>query len=58
MMRVEVIDPLVDPRWGEVAALPQATLYHSMAWSYDLVAATVSLGRWKDWGKSAARSSM
>lgn len=27
-------------------------LYHSFAWSYDLVAWTVSLGRWKDWGKS------
>jgi ubiquinone/menaquinone biosynthesis C-methylase UbiE len=23
--------------------------YHSLAWSYDLVAATVSLGRWNDW---------
>jgi ubiquinone/menaquinone biosynthesis C-methylase UbiE len=27
-------------------------LYHSFAWTYDLVAWTVSLGRWKDWGKS------
>ena len=27
-------------------------LYHSFAWPYDLVAWTVSLGRWKDWGKS------
>jgi ubiquinone/menaquinone biosynthesis C-methylase UbiE len=27
-------------------------LYHSFAWSYDLVAWAVSLGRWKDWGKS------
>ncbi len=30
-------------------------LYHSFAWSYDLVAATVSLGRWKDWVKASAR---
>ncbi len=28
-------------------------LYHSMSWSYDLVAAVVSLGRWKDWVKRA-----
>lgn len=28
-------------------------LYHSMAWSYDLVAAIVSLGCWKDWVKNA-----
>ena len=27
-------------------------LYHPLAWSYDLVAATVSLGRWKDWGQT------
>jgi ubiquinone/menaquinone biosynthesis C-methylase UbiE len=24
-------------------------LYHQLAWTYDLVAATVSLGRWKSW---------
>jgi ubiquinone/menaquinone biosynthesis C-methylase UbiE len=24
-------------------------LYHQFAWSYDLVAAVVSLGRWQDW---------
>jgi ubiquinone/menaquinone biosynthesis C-methylase UbiE len=24
-------------------------LYHPFAWSYDLVSATVSLGRWQDW---------
>lgn len=24
-------------------------LYHSFAWSYDLVSAAVSLGRWNDW---------
>ncbi|MGZ6347559.1 MAG: class I SAM-dependent methyltransferase [Anaerolineales bacterium] len=24
-------------------------LYHQLAWIYDLVAATVSLGRWKEW---------
>jgi len=24
-------------------------LYHPFAWSYDIVAATVSLGRWQDW---------
>jgi len=28
-------------------------LYHQFAWTYDLVAATVSLGRWKDWVQSA-----
>ncbi len=28
-------------------------LYHPLAWSYDLVAATVSLGRWKGWVKEA-----
>jgi ubiquinone/menaquinone biosynthesis C-methylase UbiE len=28
-------------------------LYHQFAWAYDLVAAVVSLGRWKDWVKSA-----
>lgn len=27
-------------------------LYHPFAFTYDLVAATVSLGRWKDWVKS------
>lgn len=27
-------------------------LYHSFAWSYDLVAAIVSGGRWKDWVRS------
>ena len=27
-------------------------LYHSFAWTYDLVAWTVSLGRWKVWVKS------
>jgi len=27
-------------------------LYHSLAWSYDLVAATVSLGRWNKWIRS------
>ena len=26
-------------------------LYHSFAWSYDLVAATVSFGKWNDWVK-------
>lgn len=28
-------------------------LYHEFAFAYDLVAATVSLGRWKDWVMSA-----
>jgi ubiquinone/menaquinone biosynthesis C-methylase UbiE len=28
-------------------------LYHPFAWTYDLVAATVSLGRWKGWVMSA-----
>jgi len=27
-------------------------LYHQLAWSYDLVAALVSAGHWKDWGLS------
>jgi len=27
-------------------------LYHQFAWTYDLVAATVSLGRWEKWVKS------
>lgn len=27
-------------------------LYHQFAWTYDLVAATVSLGMWKDWVKA------
>jgi len=27
-------------------------LYHPLAWAYDLVAWTVSLGRWKDWIES------
>lgn len=27
-------------------------LYHPLAWSYDLVAWTVSLGRWKNWVES------
>jgi len=27
-------------------------LYHSFAWTYDLVSWTVSLGRWKDWIES------
>lgn len=29
-------------------------LYHPLAWTYDLVAAAVSLGRWKRWVLSAA----
>ncbi len=29
-------------------------LYHPLAWTYDLVAAVVSLGRWKRWVLSAA----
>ncbi len=24
-------------------------LYHNLAWTYDLVSAMVSIGRWKDW---------
>lgn len=27
-------------------------LYHGLAWTYDLVASTVSLGRWQDWGRA------
>jgi SAM-dependent methyltransferase len=27
-------------------------LYHSMAWTYDLVAWLVSLGRWNQWGRT------
>ena len=29
-------------------------LYHSFAWSYDLVSAVVSLGRWNDWVRGVA----
>lgn len=29
-------------------------LYHHFAWSYDLVANTVSIGRWKKWVQAAA----
>jgi len=29
-------------------------LYHPMAWAYDLVAATASIGRWQRWVKAAA----
>ena len=29
-----------------------AWLYHSLAWSYDPIAALVSLGRWRGWGMS------
>jgi ubiquinone/menaquinone biosynthesis C-methylase UbiE len=28
-------------------------LYHQFAWTYDLVAAVVSLGRWRDWVQTA-----
>lgn len=27
--------------------------YHALAWTYDLVAAIVSLGRWRAWGRAA-----
>ncbi len=27
--------------------------YHALAWTYDFVAAVVSLGRWKRWGRAA-----
>ena len=27
--------------------------YHALAWTYDFVAAIVSIGRWKDWGRAA-----
>lgn len=27
-------------------------LYHSLSWTYDLVAAVVSVGRWRDWGRT------
>ena len=27
--------------------------YHGFAWSYDFVAAVVSIGRWQDWGRAA-----
>lgn len=27
--------------------------YHALAWTYDLVAAVVSIGRWKTWGQAA-----
>lgn len=28
-------------------------LYHGLSWAYDLVAWTVSLGGWRDWGRAA-----
>jgi ubiquinone/menaquinone biosynthesis C-methylase UbiE len=28
-------------------------LYHTFAWTYDFVAAIVSVGRWKDWGSAS-----
>jgi ubiquinone/menaquinone biosynthesis C-methylase UbiE len=28
-------------------------LYHGLAWTYDLVAWVVSLGRWRDWGRAS-----
>lgn len=27
--------------------------YHALAWTYNFVAAIVSIGRWKDWGRAA-----
>lgn len=27
--------------------------YHALAWTYDFVAAVVSIGRWKGWGRAA-----
>lgn len=30
-------------------------LYHSFAWSYDLVSGAVSVGRWNNWVRAAAR---
>lgn len=27
-------------------------LYHSLSWTYDLVATVVSVGRWRDWGRA------
>ena len=30
-------------------------LYHQFAWSYDLVAAIVSFGKWKDWVRSIVK---
>lgn len=30
-------------------------LYHPFAWAYDLVASTVSVGRWKDWVQESTR---
>jgi len=27
--------------------------YHSFAWTYDAVAALVSIGRWRDWGRAS-----
>ncbi len=27
--------------------------YHALAWTYDVVAAVVSIGRWKAWGRAA-----
>jgi ubiquinone/menaquinone biosynthesis C-methylase UbiE len=27
--------------------------YHALAWTYDFVAAVVSIGRWREWGRAA-----
>ncbi len=44
-----VSDPMVKPILVRFLRLFFHLLYQPLAWSYDLVAWTVSLGRWKSW---------
>jgi ubiquinone/menaquinone biosynthesis C-methylase UbiE len=42
------------PLLGRFLRIAFYLLYHPFAWSYDLVAAAVSLGRWLDWVRTVA----
>lgn len=39
--------------WWRLVRLGFHLLYHQLAWSYDLVAAVVSLGQWRNWQRAA-----
>ena len=45
----------VNPLLARLLGLFFRLLYHPLAWSYDAVAAVVSVGRWRNWVLSAAR---
>jgi SAM-dependent methyltransferase len=58
-------EPNPDPRTSQKTSLPESVikgamrlffrlLYHPFAWSYDLVASAVSVGRWRDWVLASA----